>query len=222
MKRISCLVFAVILMQSFSFGQAKLATAEYQKSMQPALEIEVPFPQKTILNAIEDKFIKLGYKGKETKGYLTFKGVVLPELGAEAYDVYFNAERKSKREKDFSIVTMMISSGYERFIGDTTNAVVLDKAKGWLNNLTPLTADYDLELQITDQDEIMKKAEKKLNGLIEDAQDLTKKKAKLEKEIADNTTNQANQKSELEKQQQVLQTLKGKRKVAAVPVKTGN
>jgi hypothetical protein len=222
MKRISCLVFAVILMQFFSFGQAKLATAEYQKSMQPALEIEVPFSQKTILNAIEDKFIKMGYKGKDTKGYLTFKGVVLPEFGVDTYDLYFSAERKSKKEKDFSIVTMMISSGYEKFIGDTTNAIVLDKAKGWLNNLTPLTAAYDLELQITDQDDVTKKAEKKLNGLIEDAQDLAKKKAKIEKEIADNTTDQANQKAELEKQQQVLQTLKGKRKVNAIPAKTDN
>jgi hypothetical protein len=163
---------------------------------------------KTIIENIE----KRGYRGKDNKGYTVFKGVMIPEIGPVAYDLYFKTDRKSRKEKDITILTMMVSSGFEKFIGDTTDSKVIDNAKTFLNNQTAAVIAYDLELQVKEQEELTAKADKKYNNLVEDGQDLLKKKEKLEKDIADNTQKQAEQKAEAEKQRQILDTLKGKRK----------
>ena len=211
MKKLFFVAIAVA-MYGTSIAQSRLATADYQKTKQPGIEMDVPFPEKTVSKSIDDYFQKLGYKGKDTKGYLTYKGVRLPQLGPDTYDLYFKTDKKSRKEKDATIVTLMISSGYEKFIGDTTNAPLIDSAKNYLNGLTARVAAYDLDQQITDQDDAVKKALKKLTNLTETGQELQKKKVRIENDIADNLKGQASQKTESEKQQQILQTLRDKRK----------
>lgn len=211
MKKLFFVTIAVAIYGT-SIAQSRLATADYQKTKQPGIELDVPFPEKTVSKSIDDYFQKLGYKGKDTKGYLTYKGVRLPQLGSDIYDLYFKTDKKSRKEKDATTVTLMISSGYEKFIGDTTNAPLIDSAKNYLNGLTDRVAAYDLDQQITEQDVALKKALKKLTNLTETGQDLQKKKVKIENDIADNLKGQASQKAESEKQQQILQTLRDKRK----------
>jgi hypothetical protein len=211
------LAIATILLATATQAQVQNVTAEYQKMMQPALQIDIPYPEKTVMNALIEKLEKLGYKGKENKGYYTFKGVKLPELGTDAYDLYFKTERKSRREKDATLLTMMISTGYEKFLGSTDAA--MEKAKAFLNNQIPQSEAYDLESQITEQDDVQKRADKKLKDLEEDNISLVKKKEKLEQEIADNLKKQEAQRAEIEKQLQIGNTLKGKRKTQA-PAKT--
>lgn len=206
------LLSAILFLAMGAFAQAHLATADYQKTMQPAVEIEMPFPEKTVMKSVIDKIEKRGYKAKEAKGYTVFKGVMMPEIGPDAYDLYFKTDRKSRKEKDITILTMMVSSGFEKFIGDSTNSAVIEKAKTFLNGHTEATVAYDLELQIKDQEEVTTKADKKMANLVEDGQDLVKKKEKIEKEIEDNKRKQADQKGEAEKQAQIFSTLKAKRK----------
>lgn len=211
MKRIIFLA-ALFFYSCGVFAQAHIVTTEYQKSMQPAVEVEVPFSEKTVINALVDKIEKMGYKAKETKGYTTFKGVRLPELGPDSYDLYFKADRKSRKEKDVSILTMLISTGYDKFISESDNPELIENSKRFLNDQTTVAAAHDLELQIKDQDDATKKAEKKLADLIDDNESMNKKKAKLEKDIEENLKKQEEQKAEIEKQKQIFETLKGKRK----------
>lgn len=206
------LSLAITLMATASFAQAHLATADYQKTMQPAVENDIPFPEKTVNKAIEDKMQKMGYKGKDNKGYTIYRGVRMAELGPDAYDLYFKTDRKSRKESGNTVVTMMVSSGYDKFIGDSTNSAVIENAKKYLNGLTETVAAYDLEQQITEQEDATKKADKKLASLVDDGQDLQKKKAKIEKDIEENIKKQADQKAEGEKQRQIFDTLKAKRK----------
>ena len=194
------------------FAQAHLTTVDYQKTMQPGVEMEMPFPEKTVMKTIVDKIEKLGYRANASKGFTIFKGVVIREISPNALDLYFNAERKSRKEKDAAVVTMMLSSGFERFIGDSTNSKIIENAKTFLNNLTVEVEAYDLELQVKDQEAETKKADKKYNNLVEDGQDLQKKKARIEKDIEENVRKQAEQKAEAEKQLQIFEILKAKRK----------
>lgn len=201
-----------VIVVSGTFAQARLATAEYNKTIQPAVQHEIPFPEKIVNNTIDDKLGKLGFKGKEYKGYMVYKAVRMTEMGTGSYDLYFKTERKSKRDKDITIVTMLVSSGYDQFIGDTSNAQAINGAKAFLNNLIESSAAADLEIQIKGQEDALKKANKKYDGLVEDGENLQKKKAKLENEIIENTQAQAAQKTEAEKQQQILDNLKARRK----------
>ena len=215
MKRFLLAFLFAMISVTAGYAQAILATAEYNKTMQPAITLDIPYPDKTVQAAIEDRLLKLGYKGKSNKGYTVFKAVRLPELGPDTYDLYFDASRKSRREKDITTVTMLVSSGYEKFIGDTTNLQVVNNAKQWLNAFPEAVVAYDLEVQISDQEATWKKADKKLANLIDDATDLQRKLVKLQKEIEDNTAQQAAQRTEIERQLQVLEQLKSQRKVAA-------
>lgn len=211
MKRVLVLV-SLFFCCAGAFAQARTVTTEYQKSMQPAIEVEVPYAEKTVTNSIIEKFEKKGYRGKENKGYLTFKGVRLPELGKGEYDLYFKVDRKSRQQKDASLITLMISSGYDKFISESDNPDLIDNAKKMLDEQTGVTAAHDLELQIQEQDEINRKEDKKLAALASDSINLQKKKLVLDTEIVENAKKQVAQKAEIEKQRLILETLKARRK----------
>lgn len=211
MKQLFLSVVVTIIALS-AIGQARTATAEYNKTVQPAIEIEIPFEEKTVMKSMVEKMEKKGYRGKENKDYMVFKGVTMSELGNGTYDIYFKAERKSRKEKEISILVMLISIGYEKFLGETDDATLFNNARDFLNKHTESAVAYDLELQVKEQTETTEKAAKKYNNAVEDGEDLVKKKEKIEKEIEENKQKQAELKTESEKQVQILETLKAKRK----------
>ena len=207
------ILFAAIIFTSIiAVAQARSVTAEYQKIKQPAVEIEVPFPEKTVEKSFIDYFERLGYKGKEMKGYYTFKEVRLPKIGPGIYDLYFKTERKSRQEKDHTILTILLSGGSEIFLSEAVDSTAINNAKQFLNEQQNNVASYDLELQIAAQDEIVTKEDKRLTNLTQDSVGLAKKKDKIESDIQENIRKKAAQKAALEKQQLIFETLKGKRK----------
>jgi hypothetical protein len=205
-------LIALIVTVTFVQAQATTATVAYQKINRQAVVNEMPFPEKTVRNAVDNKMQQMGYKGKDVKGYTVYQGVRLTELGPDSYDLYFMADRKSRKEKENTVLTMLVSRGYDNFVSDSADATLINNAKTYLNNIRETIAAYDLEQQIIAQEDAVKKADKKYNGLVDDGQSLEKKKKNIEKDIEDNKKDQENQKSEIEKQKQILETLRGKRK----------
>jgi len=197
---------------SVSTAQSRTTTVEYQKINRQGVVAEIPFPEKTIRDAIDNKMEQMGYKGKDSKGFTVYKGVRMPELGNDSYDLYFTADRKSRKEKENSTLTLMISKGFDAFVSDSSDARVMSNAKNYLDTIKNMIAAYDLEQQIVVQEDAVKKADKKYNNLIDDGASLEKKKKNIEKDIEDNKKNQASQQAEIEKQKQILETLRGKRR----------
>jgi len=211
MKNFILLVFSSVLYLTAS-AQSELTTVSYQKTDRQAVMNEIPFPEKTIMGAIDNKMEQMGYKGKSSKGFTVYKGVKMPDLGNGEYDLYFTADRKSRRNKDNSTLTLMISKGNDDFATDKTDAGLMDNAKKYLNNIVEDITAFDLELQINDQQDLLTKADKKYNDLIDDGQSLEKKRKGIEKDIEDNKKDQEKQQAEIEKQKLILETLKTKRK----------
>lgn len=208
-------IFTLIAIAGFYLSapaQSEITTVNYLKVDREAVANEIPFPEKTIMKAIDNKMLQMGYKGKDSKGFTVYKAVRLPELGSAEYDLYFIAERKSRRNKDNSTVTLMISKGADNFATVKNDAALFDNAKKYLENILPMITAYDLELQINDQQDAVNNADKKYNNLIDEGQSLEKKKKNIEKDIEDNKKNQENQAMEIEKQKQKLETLKAGRK----------
>ncbi len=193
------------------FAQARVTTAEFQKTTQPAVEIDMPYSDNVVLKAIEERMQKLGYKGKESKGYTLYSGVRLQEFGNETYDLYIRAKSKGKKDRNSSTVTLLVSSGYEKFLGDSEYDRVVSDAKEYLANQLPAVGAYDLELQIGEQSSATKKAEQKLEKLVNESNDLVKKKEKIERDIEENKKRQDEQRIEIENQRKIEETLKGKR-----------
>jgi peptidoglycan hydrolase CwlO-like protein len=108
---------------------------------------------------------------------------------------------------------MLVSTGNEIFVSDSSDSRTMDNARTFLNNLIPTLAAYDLQLQIKNQSDVLSKAEKKYKSLQNDADDLQKKKKKVEQQIEDNLKDQKNQQAEIEKQRQIYESLHSRQKM---------
>ena len=205
-----CIVLAAVYLPAVA--QSEIITVNYLKVERLAVANEISFSEKTIMKAIDNKMEQLGYTGKDTKGFTVYKAVKLAQLGNADYDLYFMAERKSRRNKDNSTLTLMISAGADNFATLKKDAALIGNAKLYLENMVAIIAAYDLELQINNQQEAVNTADKKYNNFIDDGQSLEKKRKSIEKDIEDNKKNQEAQLAELEKQKQTLETLKGSKK----------
>jgi hypothetical protein len=211
MKKIIFLISSFLLVNVI-VAQSRFTIVEFNKKDVPAVIVDVPFVESTVREAINKNFEKLGYKSRKQKDYLVYAGVTLPEFGNEPYDIYVLVERKSRQEKDVSIVTFLMSKGFENFVNEREENRLLDKTKMYMNGLRNLAAEYDLELQIITQEEALKKAIKKLDNYKEDSVSLVKKRKKLDDEIVENRFNINSQKVDSSRQKQILEVLKSKRK----------
>jgi hypothetical protein len=210
-KLTTCLLFTVFII-TVSLAQSRYVFIEFKDAQKPAIANEYPYPEKTVANAIDDKMGKLGYKGKESKGFIIYKGVTLSQLGSQSYDMYFKIDRKSKRDKENTSVNLMLAKGNEIFVTESDDASTISNAKIFMDSLDIAIEAYDLEQQIASQESDFNKAQKKYQGMLDDAEKLQKSKKKIEKDIEDNLKDQKNQQSEVEKQKQIFETLKSKRK----------
>jgi hypothetical protein len=212
MKKILVLSLCIGL-SLLGFSQSRYSFVQFNKKDVPAISAEIGFKEETTADAIFNNLEKRGYKSKKAKDdFRLFSGVSMKELGEGVYDIYIQVVRKSRQEKEVSTVTMLISKGYENFATDESDSALIANAKVYILSLRNIAAEYDLELQIKDQEDVVKKTDKKFVNLTDDGISLQKKKKKLEDDITQNTNEVANQKSECEKQKQILDTLKSKKK----------
>jgi hypothetical protein len=205
-----CIFFNFCLQSQTRFG-----IAEFNKKEVPAVIGEIPYQQDITKDGLQKYFEKLGYKSKKAKDYFLYNGISLPQLGSQPLDLYFMVDRKSRQDKGTSVITLLVSTGFENFINDSTNPDLIAASRIYLTNLREVVAEYDLDLQIENQEDVIKKAEKKFINLQEDGMDLEKKKKKIEEEIAKNIVDIAQQKVEKERQKQILDNLKSKRKTTS-------
>lgn len=209
----SILTLLLICAISFSVNaQARTGSVEYQKVSRTAILNELPFSASTVEDALKDKFSKMGYKPSSSKGFTVFKGVRMAELGPDTYDLFFTAERVSRKDKGSSTVTLLISKGFDAFADENNDTQLIENGKNYMNGLRDIVAAYDLEQQIIAQENEVKKAEKKSSNLKDDADDLQKKLKKVQEDIQTNIKDQADQVKELDRQRQALENLKSQRK----------
>ena len=210
MKKLINILFFTLFVSVTANSQAHYVFIDFKDAQKPAIQNEFSYPEKTVNDAIQDRLNKMGYKGKDVKGYTVYRGVVLPELGNQPYDLYFKVDRKSRKDKDVSVVNMLISSGNENFISDSSDSRTINNAKNFLDNLKTSIAAYDLQQLVNTQGDALTKAEKKLKSLQNDADDLQKRRKKLEQQIEDNQKAQKDQQSEVEKQRQLFESIKSR------------
>jgi len=73
-----------------------------------------------------------------------------------------------------------------------------DKAKAFLNNLVPAISAHNVDVQFADQQDVVKKAQKKMNNLINDQSDIEKRIRKLEADQDQNKTDIIKQTNEIQ------------------------
>lgn len=211
MRKLTALFVFCLIAADGIYAQASEDKVEYQKKDEPAIAIELPYPPSVVEGAWLQKMEKMGNKARESKGFRNYKGTVITQISTEPLDYIIRVERKSRKEKDESVLYMLIYKGDGNLL-PIMDAAVKSRAKIFLNDFKPFAEAYNLEQEILAQEEIVEKALKKQSSLENDLDDLEKRKKKIEDDIEQNKKDQEKQKEEIKTQQQILEAIKAKRK----------
>ncbi|HEY0434849.1 MAG TPA: hypothetical protein VGC95_13330 [Chitinophagaceae bacterium] len=211
MKKIIGL-FLMAFASFIGYGQAQEGTVEYQKKLQPAAVIDLPYPPSIVNAAMDDYLSKKGKsKGSDMKGFTTYRNTQALQSDSSNADLYFKTERKSRAEKEITVVSLLLLPA-DADRGTNLHYLSMDDARTYLNDLAQAVGSYDLELTIKEQNEAVAKAEAKYKSLASDGQDLDKKRSALDKKIEDNKNDQQQQLKEIEKEKEKLAQWVSRRK----------
>lgn len=194
-------------------------TTEYGKVQVPCYNLEVPYPADVAEDAIKKRFKQMGASGKERKGFYEFKNVRIPQVRESLVDAYVKVERKSKKDKTSSTVTMILTEpgeepGLTGKVGsDAGGAIASVGALGLLSSLSENTEDLSIDLDIKSKEEAVKKADKDYKNLIEDGNDLESKLNKIKNEIEKNRADQIKLSEALAQKREVLVAAQGRKKI---------
>lgn len=211
MKKIS-LSLTLLVFTTIVHAQASEGTVAYQKSQQPAAVIELPYSPDVVNAAMKDYLSKKGRsKGNDLKGFTTYRNTHLRPNDSANADLYFKVDRKSRQEKETSVISLLLTLPKEGTTGNV-HYLNMEQAKGYLNELAPAIEAYSLELLIKDQNEKVIKAESKYKDLSDETIDLEKKRMGIEKKLLENNYETKTQVTEVETQRQKLSSLVSQRK----------
>ncbi|MGZ3845845.1 MAG: hypothetical protein ACXVLT_05375 [Flavisolibacter sp.] len=199
------LFFSITLISFFSYGQAQEGKVDYQKTSQPAAVIELPYSVSTVDAAMNNYLSRKGKsRGETVKGFSTFRNTEPVQGDSVNADLYFKTERKSRKEKEVTVISLLVQPSEGQVNAANAHYMHMDEAEKYLNDLANAIDAYELELSIKEQNDAVIKAENKYKSLVNDGQDFENKRAAIDKKIADNKDDQLRQLKEIEKQKQKL------------------
>ncbi|MET0636575.1 MAG: hypothetical protein ABWZ25_11150 [Chitinophagaceae bacterium] len=214
------IVLAFVLSAGFSSisGQSTSSTIEIDDKMQPGLRIELASNTDMAEGTLLQKLKETGYKPETTgamfwkrntkDGFYVFNGVQLPDLNNEKLDLYFKVERKSRKEKDISVMSMLVSKGYDNFISAQSDPTTFAAATGFLNGFVANTASYSLQQELLQQEKDLADAEKKMEKLQDEDKSLRKKIEELNADLVNNRVSIEQQAAEVAKLRAAVEALK--------------
>jgi len=199
MRKILPLLVLVFFCQFETWSQAFPSSIDFQKTRQSGAAIQVPYASGTVEDAVKEYMAKKGYKSSSTKGFMVFRSAPLDSVDTDLSDLYFSVERKSRKESDVTIITLLPAKKNEDLLAHPqTDSSRTERARSFLNNMVPQIDAYQVQLQVNSQTEVLKKAEKKLNNLMSDQNDLNKKIRRLQSDSAQNKKDQVKEAAELQ------------------------
>lgn len=215
MKKLSLVCVAVLFFCIATIAQPRQGTVEYDKQQVPCYISDFSYDKSTTEDAINNRFKSIGVKGNNRKGFTEYNNVVLPEIGPNPVDAKFKVEKR-KGDKNASTVYMIVNpvglSSTQAVAGSGNVQDFSTGSTNFLNSLNTTTGDYSLEQQIKNQEDEVKKAEKKSANLVDDGNDMQKRLQKLQNDIEDNRKKQADQVAEVQRQRDVLTQMQTRRR----------
>ena len=189
------LFFSAFLLISGSLSaQSYRTTYTYQKNAYGAAAIQVPYEENVVTEAVKDYMTGKGYKDAHYKDFVIFRSVPLDNHSIVYSDAYFNISKKSRSEKDITIVTL-IPVKKEATLSPATeeDSSYISKSMVFLDSMLHQIHHYSLTQQIQIQQKALDKTSAKLISLKNDSGDIAKKIRNYEGELTQNKNDQAKQ-----------------------------
>lgn len=212
MKKI-VVFFSVLLMCVCVYGQAYEGTVQFDKQAQPAAIIELPYPPSVVNDAMNSYLSKKGKsRSNDIKGFTTFRNMQPVPTDSTNADLYFKTERKSRKEKEITLVSLLVMPNDAQAASANLHYLTMEDAKAYLEGLATTVNAYNLELTIKDQNDAVIKAEAKYKNMVNQGEDLVNKRAAIDKKILENKNDQEKQSKEVDSQRQKLSEWVSQRK----------
>ena len=219
MKYFINLLLSLFISVSFVNAQSPMkTTAEYNGQKYPCYLIEYNLPPEEAENVIKEKLRAQGYNASKSKGYLVYRNVKLNDLDSDnAQDILFNVERKSRKEKDKSIVTMITAKAGlipEDKVKGSKMVADIEPSSNSVSFINSFQSAVDLQayqLAVSTQEDEVAKAEKKLKNLQDDQIKLEKKIKDYQSDLEVNKKDQEKQVGEIANQKSILEKKKNEK-----------
>lgn len=187
MRRALVLLMLFLGMVLAMRAQAYEGMIEYEKMKQPVALIELPYPSSVVQDAIKDYMVKKGIKSFSSGGFTLYKAAKLDHKDSVASDLYFKFERKSRNQKEVTVITLLASQTNEPIEAISMSDIgKMDKAIAYLNRINSVMVGRGLTIQTVDQEEVLKKTRKKSENLANDQTDMEKRARKLQADLDQN------------------------------------
>lgn len=208
------LLFSVVLLGSLlasaqpTPSEARVKFIDKEKR---AASFEVPYSSEIVEKAIEDRMARKGSRPESVRGYTLYRGVKLHDGSSERADFYFKVDRKSRRDKNSSMVYVFAVNPNDNAHSAETTDTHVEASKEFLGTLIPAIEAKDVDNNIASQSNEISVAEKKLKKLQDDYAELEKKMKALTDKMDENKRNQDLQTAEIEKLKAFLDAIKEKK-----------
>lgn len=214
--KVTFLLVGFLFLSAILFAQTPMTTTvEYNGQKYPCYLTEYNLPPQQTEDVIVNKMRSEGYNASKSKGFLVYKNVHLQDLNSgEPQDILFKIERKSRKERDHSIVTMIATKAglipEERVKGakNVADIALSENSVPFINSFQSDMKMSAYNLAVSNQEDVVSKAEKRLQKLQDEQSKLEKKIKNLQDDLAKNKTDQQNQTEEIAKQKTILDETK--------------
>jgi len=218
MKRIFYTAALLVLVSTISYAQSSPVTIMFKKDPKQGLAITLPVGTDVAEGTILQKLKENGYtpetkgalfwKKNKIDGFYVFNGVQLPSLNNQTLDLYFKVDPKSRRDKNNSNLSLLVSKGYDNFVTGETDTATYGAVKRFLDSFDDKTQTFKLNLDIKAQEETVKKAEEKLAAAISAEAKMNSQIEDLQAKIRTSKADQENITVDIENQKRTLEDLK--------------
>lgn len=203
----------------FTASAQSVSTAiKYNKENKQGLMLYLPYSQEVAEGTILSKLKEIGFEPQSTgslfwkqnkvNGFYAYKGVTLKGEPSQIVDLYFKVDRRGSKKDNQSVMYLLTSKGAENFVTESSDAQAYSASQNFLNGFVGQTATYKHTLDVSAQEETVKKAEKKLVDLMEDERDMNKKIAKLQEDLRKNKEGQVTQQATIEAEKRKLEEMR--------------
>lgn len=179
-------------------SQSYNSSLSFQKNKYTVATIQVPFETDVVTSAVKDYMSRKGFKDSKYKDFVVFRSVPLDSSSAVFSDAYFNINRKSRSEKDISVISLLpVKKGQTLLPASAEDSSFIGSSLVFLDSLRPYILSYSLHQEILAQQETLGKINSKITDLKNDSGDIAKKIRGYEGDLTENRIDQDKQTREI-------------------------
>jgi len=185
--------------QGLTRSHAYESQVSYQKGLQAATVIDWPYPPDVVEASIGDFMAQKGYKGSGSRGFTVYRNVRLDVSSSVVYDLHVKVDRKSRQDKNSSVVTWL-TAGPNEDPGARTgrDTAAMRRTAVFVDAMTPSIVSGDLEDRIKTQGGVTKKGQDKLADLRDDQVSYEKKIRVAQSDLEENKNDQVKETQQMQ------------------------